>query len=179
MVDQQLSVIFTLHFRNRKESRQYKGHLCHIKYMWILFKYFCEFLKPVKGNVTFGIYDLAHFHLLTLLTNSKHNLFQPWNCWNVLRRSLPLWHEKYDVSLVNWFYNVIVMQIRHGCSCLGHDCTKFEDSGTKPSQTSSWLLIGLLGIRKPWPSAPRMQPAAYPAHCELEASLAYVWEKAR
>lgn len=26
-------------------------------------------------------------------------------------------------------------------------------------QTSSWLLIGFLNIRKPWPSAPRMQPA--------------------
>lgn len=126
-IDQQLSVICNLHFKYYEGSRQYQSHFCHVKYMWILFKYFCECSK-CEENVMFSTHDLAHCHLQTLIL-TKDTDYQPCNCWNVLRKDFPLSNEKYTAGLVNWFYNVIFMQIRHSCSWLNHDYRKFKGSG--------------------------------------------------
>lgn len=123
-LSQHLLEIFNLHFRNCKKSRQYKGHLYDDKYLWIFFKYFCKFLQFIQGNVMFNIYDLIHFHLQAIILIRNTDSLSTMELLERPEERLPSVRWETYAGLVNWFSNVIFMQIRHGCSWLNHDYTK-------------------------------------------------------
>lgn len=130
----------------------------------------------------FNIYDLIHFHLQAIILVRNTDSLSAMELLERPEERLSSVRWETYAGLVNWFSNVIFMQIRHGCSWLNHDYTKSRILGRKASYNiyspSVWLWIGFLGVSASLDHLPPggSQLSSCPTHCELEAHLMCNWE---
>lgn len=129
----------------------------------------------------FSIYNLVHFHLQAIILVGNTDSLSAMELLEHPEERLHSVRWETYAGLVNWFSNVILMQIRHGCSWLNHDYTKSRILGHKASHNiyspSACLLIGFLGVSASPDHLPPgcSQLSRCPTHCELEAHLMSDW----